>query len=525
MLKIMFVDDEVNVLRGMRKSYDWDRMGFKIAGEARNGNTALALAKEVHPDVVITDICMSDKNGLELISELKAYDQGIEVIILSGYPDFHYAKASMENGAFAYLLKPIKNSEFFETLEKVKEKIFHARSKIPNLFLSHLLRLTMPSMEDIYDLEEEYGFQMPSGNFFVGIIQADSESAETENIICQKLYTFFLEELINQQRVLLCHKKHHPHLVIICFCNNKHMQAVFCAQFSAIKEKFTEQTGITAAFGVSSIFSDIVMIRDAYLQALFVISQKRNFAPGVTIYFNENSNELNERTLSDSCFISSQELQGILNGIQTLNRPLVDQSIKAYFSGLHILKRINWDIMKDAISELAIQMIRSAETNAKISEGIWEGRRPLPVTEIARMRLLSEMQEYVQGLADQIFNHAERTLQTSVSYSKPVRDIQSYIMLNYPLNIGVDTIAENLHMDKYYLMRIYKKETGFTINEFLTKYRMDIACELLKSGTFRVAEVSLNVGYQDQNYFCKVFKKQTGYLPSNYKRSVDEKDV
>ena len=101
LLKIMFVDDEVNVLRGMRNSYDWDALGFTIVGEAGSAASALSLARQNQPDVVITDICMDGKDGLTLISELKEQNPATEVIILSGYPDFGYAKSAIEKGAFA----------------------------------------------------------------------------------------------------------------------------------------------------------------------------------------------------------------------------------------------------------------------------------------------------------------------------------------------------------------------------------------------------------------------------------------
>ena len=79
LLKIMFVDDEVNVLRGMRNSYDWDALGFTIVGEAGSAALALSLARQNQPDVVITDICMDGKDGLTLISELKEQNPAIHV--------------------------------------------------------------------------------------------------------------------------------------------------------------------------------------------------------------------------------------------------------------------------------------------------------------------------------------------------------------------------------------------------------------------------------------------------------------
>ena len=173
LLKIMFVDDEVNVLRGMRNSYDWDALGFTIVGEAGSAALALSLARQNQPDVVITDICMDGKDGLTLISELKEQNPATEVIILSGYPDFGYAKSAIEKGAFAYLLKPLKNAEFFETLARVRAKILEEHSQTASLFLSQLLQLSLYTQEGISSLEAEYGIRLPSGSFFLSVIRPE----------------------------------------------------------------------------------------------------------------------------------------------------------------------------------------------------------------------------------------------------------------------------------------------------------------------------------------------------------------
>ena len=190
LLKIMFVDDEVNVLRGMRNSYDWDALGFTIVGEAGSAASALSLARQNQPDVVITDICMDGKDGLTLISELKEQNPATEVIILSGYPDFGYAKSAIEKGAFAYLLKPLKNAEFFETLARVRAKILEEHSQTASLFLSQLLQLSLYTQEGISSLEAEYGIRLPSGSFFLSVIRPEQPDPSVGRESCKKLLAF-----------------------------------------------------------------------------------------------------------------------------------------------------------------------------------------------------------------------------------------------------------------------------------------------------------------------------------------------
>ncbi len=206
LLKIMFVDDEVNVLRGMRNSYDWDALGFTIVGEAGSAALALSLARQNQPDVVITDICMDGKDGLTLISELKEQNPATEVIILSGYPDFGYAKSAIEKGAFAYLLKPLKNAEFFETLARVRAKILEEHSQTASLFLSQLLQLSLYTQEGISSLEAEYGIRLPSGSFFLSVIRPEQPDPSVGRESCKKLLAFLRKNYTAPSRLLLVEK-------------------------------------------------------------------------------------------------------------------------------------------------------------------------------------------------------------------------------------------------------------------------------------------------------------------------------
>jgi len=122
-----------------------------------------------------------------------------------------------------------------------------------------------------------------------------------------------------------------------------------------------------------------------------------------------------------------------------------------------------------------------------------------------------------------IFNHSSLLL--TENYSDMVRDAVIYIMANYPFNISIDTISNHINVSRHHLMRIFKKETGFTIADFITNYRINIAIELLESGEHNVSQVAERVGYLDVNYFSKVFKKMTGSSPKNILKKEGTQNV
>jgi len=122
-IKVLIVDDEMLVRYGLFTTIDWESYGFEIVGDAKNGKVALELVNELQPDIIISDIRMPIMDGLEFICELKNRGIEKEVVILSGYDDFNYAKKALEYGASAYLLKPIENDELINVLLKLKNKL------------------------------------------------------------------------------------------------------------------------------------------------------------------------------------------------------------------------------------------------------------------------------------------------------------------------------------------------------------------------------------------------------------------
>ena len=121
MLKVIIADDERLICRLVQALADWESLGMEVAALAENGLEALELIKSREPDILITDIRMPGCDGLELIRSAKELMPDLEVVIISGYAHFEYAQKAMKYGAGYYLLKPIKQTELMETLEKIRE--------------------------------------------------------------------------------------------------------------------------------------------------------------------------------------------------------------------------------------------------------------------------------------------------------------------------------------------------------------------------------------------------------------------
>ncbi|HSR04968.1 MAG TPA: response regulator [Proteiniclasticum sp.] len=128
MIRVVVVEDEKMIRRGIIMTTDWQAFGCQVVGEASNASDAIKLIEEKKPEIVLTDIRMKGMSGIEMIEALKDYE-GLHFIIISGYSDFEYARSALRLGVTDYLLKPFKDEELEKVLEKVTGEIKEIRKK------------------------------------------------------------------------------------------------------------------------------------------------------------------------------------------------------------------------------------------------------------------------------------------------------------------------------------------------------------------------------------------------------------
>lgn len=116
MYKVVLIEDEDIIRKGIKHSVPWEQHNCIVVGEARNGVEGKELINSMSPDIVITDINMPVMDGLQMIAETKSGNYA--TIILTGYPEFEYAKEAIKYDVADYLLKPLNMEEMTEALER-----------------------------------------------------------------------------------------------------------------------------------------------------------------------------------------------------------------------------------------------------------------------------------------------------------------------------------------------------------------------------------------------------------------------
>jgi two-component system response regulator YesN len=145
LIKVLIVDDEYLAREGMKKTIPWDDYECNVCGEAQDGLEGIEMARELKPDLIVTDISMPEMNGIEMAKEIRKFLPDCKLIIITGYDEFKYAKAAIKLNAVDFILKPVEEQEFLAAIERAAEASKKSNtnisiSKNDVIRISHILK-------------------------------------------------------------------------------------------------------------------------------------------------------------------------------------------------------------------------------------------------------------------------------------------------------------------------------------------------------------------------------------------------
>ena len=210
MISVLIVDDEPAVCRLLRHLIRWEELDMTLSGFVYDGQEALELLEEKKPDIVITDICMPGKSGLELIQESQCRGYDISYIIISGYREFKFAKQAISLGVEDYLLKPLKEQEVNQILYRIGNQIRKKKTeevqqiqnvkKLEKSIRQRGMELLLYQINENQGLSmwnQQYCFCFQSELFQVWMIRIDPKYKEREDHLVKK-------DLIQNTLEMLC---------------------------------------------------------------------------------------------------------------------------------------------------------------------------------------------------------------------------------------------------------------------------------------------------------------------------------
>lgn len=151
MYSVVLIDDEEVILRGLKSVVDWGKFNCKIVGVADDGMEGIKRIEELNPDIIFTDICMPNMDGLDMLERMKLQLKNKEVTVMTGYGDLDYARQAIKYGVTRYLLKPSQIEEIEEALGCMVENLDERRGINKNKIDNYLVEQVIQYVESHYD--------------------------------------------------------------------------------------------------------------------------------------------------------------------------------------------------------------------------------------------------------------------------------------------------------------------------------------------------------------------------------------
>lgn len=533
--KVLAADDEFWSRENIRSLIPWEEYSLEFLEPACDGEEVLGRIPEEKPDIILTDINMPFLSGLELLQRLQNEYPNIVTIAISGYDDFDKVKGVFVSGGLDYLLKPVGKEELVKVLTKALGVLEERENAKKHDETSRIQEHKLSSFLE----DSEYSALLSGKLYGQSASQTHVSSTNTFSEVATLMVKFYNIAEIAEQ------------------FDHDNLQMSW-----SIKSRLRELTGTDGnaiIFNNSNKMSEFLIVKTADAKELRALAE----------------NILKEFPLEEYGPVSVvlHEQTSSLDDIGTVYRELISTLVTRPFSRSHCILSCPEEkntvemqtIGKSAPAHMETELYhllstgKRSETEKLIfrtcdfkhcDDGTWSY---LDVKQYAG-RITGILYRYVQEKCPELTAQAEEAMDNIDYYMKclnapslfaslkilldslwesgedkgadsssvvqQVEQIHRYIEQSYHENITLTALAEQYHMDASYLSRIFSQKYGETIIAFLTRIRMEKAAELMKDQDKKLETISFLVGYDDYNYFSRVFRKKMGCSPREYRNNL-----
>lgn len=532
---VLLVDDEEEVFQVIMKKLDWERMGFYIAGYARNGAEALELAEELQVDVVMTDIKMPYMDGLTLCRKLKENYQKIKVIIFSGFDEFEYAKEAIKIEAEEYILKPINSNELREVFERIKVNLDKEMDEKRNIDkLREYYMESLPMLQENFYISlidgrippetidkyvENYKIDLKGPYYVVTALHISTTMMEKETAIDPFLLTVSVKRLVEEQFA----DEYDSRAVIYLGDILVISQLAHEADITRLTDKMDKLCKLAKRVCGAKVTAGIGHVCGQLEQMQLSYQGAKNATSYRVLYGNTRAISIAEMDPQENADMPWEDpyIEKILKRIKMGEREPLQEAICEFTEALANSK-MSLQKYRILIMELITEIFRFGANNQINLETIF-GEDSDVYTQAMQLESPEALGEWLQENCLEIQRQvlSERSDTTKSFVTRAIEYVKEHYADS---NLSIETICGYLNVSAAYFSTVFKKETGKTFINYLTDYRMEEALELLLTQNEKTYVIAAKVGYSDPNYFSYVFKKQFGMSPSKYKTSKQERN-
>ena len=497
-LKVVIVEDNPTTVLSLVKTIDWDVMKCEVAGTAGDGESGGVMIRQLKPDIVLTDIRMPVKSGLDMIADVREDVPDCRFVIITGYDEFQYASQAIKLGVFDYLLKPIDNEEVMRTVRRaaavtrrqMENDVALEQAENLKMRAQLLTLLTNDSQrgQGVHELLAGAGLQFHT--YYIMALQQTEER-------------YFSQAMLNRVEAVLARRRMRTVTLLLY-----DLAVIFVPRGDDGKGWHEEATELAydlfdelvnpVRIGVSGLGQSSHAIRQAYLQARRALWEAalRKGNRACVFYEDQGDGPVGQEHIADT----QRQIDELIARAELTDgfaaeaaRALAEQSGRQY-SNLRAMMFLYTTGLRRRFG------LSADEELDAVMSGIWF----VSTEEDVRLCLKELNKAFLRRM-----DMPKQSLLT--------RNALQYINLHAIEGIQLNDVADKLCVSANYLSALIRKETGVTFHEHMLEARMNVARSMLADPRILVEEVARAVGYGNYISFYNAFKRIEHMTPTEYR--------
>ncbi|MCR5101362.1 MAG: helix-turn-helix domain-containing protein [Butyrivibrio sp.] len=528
-MEIIVIDDDMPTVEVILKSVDWKKFNIDTTYSAYNISGAQKIFLENNISIAICDIEMPMGSGLDLLKWVREKGFDTEFIFLTSHEKFDYAKQAIQYNASGYVVKPFNVERMEAELVTALQKL-HDRAEIQKASL----------YEEWYSDNLEYVETVFWNDILKGRIATDLSTIDAEiknkrlNIDVNAMYGIILlaGSNINQLTEDYGHEsvgafeKKLSELSATKITGGSGINR--CISYQSKNIPFTAMILDASIISKNDINEKLETLIDevlevykvtitAYISNLYSIDKLGSACQHLEELDKNNVASKGKVFFEDDVIVMASDQEHILNQDQI--RLLLNEKkkkellnlLKFSMESLAAKKKLDAVALKDIKQDL-LQTVYVYLYGKEIqATQLFGNEAAISLDERAGDSLM-DMIRWQVYLISQTIDYVSEVEQSNSIVSRA----KAFVHEHYKEEISRTEVAASVYLTPEYMAKMFKKETGISIKQYITDYRVSKAKELLSNPDIRISDVATDVGFDNFSYFSTVFKKTTGYTPNEY---------
>lgn len=541
MLKVFLAEDEFIIREGIKNNIDWQAHGYEFCGEASDGELAFPLIQKTRPDILITDIKMPFVDGLALSRLVKKELPETEIIILSGYEEFDYAKEAIQIGVARYLLKPVNGETLLQEIDSVaeiilgKQKEKEIREKYQKEMEENSLRDQMDlfqhlvtgdcSMEELLSVADKLDLKIMAPWYSIVLLKIQSMKHDYEEysgsivVVDERI-----AKLAEPEHVLIFDRALEGRAFLFKADSEDELLAYQKEYLGDVKEVLSSYVNLRYFGGIGTPVNRLREIPASFEDASHAFAHR---------YLVAESCILDSSLLMQEGAAEQEDFRISAVNPEQIDRAKMQEFLRTgdldeviYFVD-EFFGKLDGGAMKSRIFRQYITMdAYFSIVDFLKGLGLQKDEIEAPDQDSSILQDEKSAMDYIVRIMEKALVLREK--KASSRYEDVVSEVIHYIEDNYAQEeLSLNLLASHVNFSPNHLSMIFSQQTGQTLIRYLTDYRMNRAKELLRCSSKKSSVISMEVGYKDPHYFSYLFKKTQGMTPTQYRggRAAEGEDL